>query len=134
MNEIGKRIRKSRKTAGLSVPKLGALIGKCTETVYRYESGKYVPSISTLKKIARVLDVSQEYLLGIPKSLEHVMLIEFSREVGPYSTDAVALFNANRISEGEAMRCIEAGEYNDNVLCMPKSQWVSIFKDGKEES
>lgn len=132
MTEIGERIRAAREIAGLEPCELGNLIGKGSQTVWRYETGRYEPSVSTLRKIAEVLDVSLEYLLGIAKPLEHVKLIEFSEELGPYRMDKVALVNGNRISEEEAKRCIEAQEYNDNVLCIPKKQWVSLFKDDRE--
>lgn len=132
MNEIGARIKAAREATGLSKAELGDLIGKSCRTVYRYESGDIELSVSVLKEIAKVLDVSLSYLLGLPRPLTHVMLIEFQRELGSYKIDEVALFNINRISEEEAMRHAASEEYNDNVLCIPKRQWVALFKDGKE--
>ncbi len=66
-------------------------------------------------------------------SLSHIMLIEVVRELGPYRTDQVVLFNINRISEEEALRHVEAGSYNENVLVIPKKQWISLFRDGRED-
>ena len=129
---IGDRIKKARIEAGMSQPELAERLGKCTRTVVRYETGITEPSVSMLEKIAALLDVSLGYLLGISKPLAHVKLVEYVHEQGPYSTEEVALFNINKISHRDAMWCVEAGEYNDNVLCMTKRQWVSLFRDGKE--
>ena len=65
-------------------------------------------------------------------NLSHVKMSEAKEFVGPYETDMVILFNINRISHAEAIRCAQAGEYNKNVLCIPKQQYVALFQDGKE--
>ena len=64
--------------------------------------------------------------------LDHIKLVEVKHQLGPYTMDEVVLFNINRISKDEALRAVEAGEHNDNVLCIPRSQWISLFKDGTE--
>lgn len=65
-------------------------------------------------------------------NLSHVKMSEAKEFVGPYEMDMVILFNINRISHAEAIRCAQAGEYNKNVLCIPKQQYVALFRDGKE--
>ena len=64
--------------------------------------------------------------------LSHVKLIEAEHCSGPYRMDKVILFNINRISQEEAAWYAEAGEYNENVLCIPKKQWLALFRDGEE--
>lgn len=67
-------------------------------------------------------------------SLSHVKMSEAKEFVGPYEMDVVILFNINRISHAEAIRLVQAGEYNKNVLCIPKQQYVSLFRDGEGET
>ena len=66
------------------------------------------------------------------KDLSHVMMLEVEHHIGPYRMEEVVLFNSNRISEEEAYQLVQAGEYNDNVLCIPKKQWISLFNNGEE--
>lgn len=61
-------------------------------------------------------------------------MIEIDYQIGPHLMEKVVLFNKNRITLEEAIRVVKAGEYNDNVLVMPKKQFVSLFRDGKEMS
>ena len=61
--------------------------------------------------------------------LSHVALIEYKEHIGPYVIDKVILYNENNVTEAEALRIVKADEYNDNVLCMPKKQWLALFKN-----
>lgn len=65
-------------------------------------------------------------------SLPHVELIEYTEEIGPYSTEKVALLNGNHMTEEDALRYIEAEKYHPNIILMTKEQWVQVFRDGKE--
>ena len=68
----------------------------------------------------------------MPTDLSHIKMFEVEHQIGPYITGEVVLFNINRISQKEAVDCVEAGRYNDNVLVLPKKQWISLFRNGKE--
>ena len=70
--------------------------------------------------------------VGNSSDLSHIMLMEVAHQIGSYTMDEVVLFNINKISKTDALRAVEGGTYNENVLCIPKSQWISLFKDGKE--
>ena len=61
-----------------------------------------------------------------------VMSIEFVESCGHIEQEMVALYNDNQISEKDALRVIKSGDYNDNVLVIPRRQWISLFRDGKE--
>lgn len=61
--------------------------------------------------------------------LSHVKMIEYVRQIGDYEVDEVALFNINHISADEARRLIAAGEYHRDLLCIPKVQYLSLFKN-----
>jgi transcriptional regulator with XRE-family HTH domain len=51
------RCKELRTARGLSIRKLAEKAGVSTETIYSIEHGKRQPSIRTLGKIARALDV-----------------------------------------------------------------------------
>lgn len=62
-------------------------------------------------------------------NLSHIMLLEIEEDYGSFRIPKVILFNRNKVSQEEALRLVRAGEYNDNVLCIPESQWRSLFQD-----
>lgn len=61
---LGTRIKVARQRAGLSQPALGRKLGKSTTTVYRWETNRNEPSISTLRDVAAALRVSLAELIG----------------------------------------------------------------------
>lgn len=63
---IGRRIRSSREARGLTIKEVAEAIGLSESTISRYESG-YVAKIKipVLTSIANVLNVQEEYLLGV---------------------------------------------------------------------
>lgn len=69
MNIIALRIKECRERIGLSAEQLGEKIGKAKTTIYRYESGfiEKMPS-SVLSDIAKALNVSPTYLMGIDET------------------------------------------------------------------
>jgi transcriptional regulator with XRE-family HTH domain len=54
----------ARKRKKLTQKELGSRVGINNLKISRYERGETVPKADTLKKIAMVLGVSMEYLLG----------------------------------------------------------------------
>lgn len=67
------------------------------------------------------------------KILGNINVVEFSESYGNIKFEKVAIFNANMISEDDALKMIKAGEYNANVLIMDKKQWINIFCNGKDD-
>ena len=59
--------------------------------------------------------------------LNHIMMIEFVEENGSFQIEKVALFNSEKIGEEEAMQIINTDSFDKNVLCIPKTQWESLF-------
>lgn len=63
---IGANIRTVREQKGLSQKELAAAIGVAATQYSRVETGKVMPTLKTLIKIAKVLDVPLEALVNAP--------------------------------------------------------------------
>lgn len=66
-----------------------------------------------------------------PNSLSHVMLIDdVEKTCGSVSLGMHSiLFNIDKISEAEARRIVDTGDYSPYVLCIPKEQFYGLFKN-----
>lgn len=58
------RLREERKSCGFTQAQMAELLGIRQPSYIRYENGTGEPSLETLVKIANILDVSVDYLLG----------------------------------------------------------------------
>ena len=65
----GKRIRELRKQAGLSQQSLAGLLAVSQDTVSLWECEKIVPPTEYLPKLAKIFDVSIDYLLDYTDEL-----------------------------------------------------------------
>lgn len=70
--DVGKRIKKLREKRGLSQAKLAEAVGVAKATVLRIEAGKQNPSAKVLKGVAKELNVSADYLLGLRIPAEEI--------------------------------------------------------------
>ena len=64
--KFGELIYKSRTKNNMSQAQLAKEIGVTDKAVSKWETGKSKPQVDTLKKLARVLNISIEKLLDIP--------------------------------------------------------------------
>lgn len=64
-NEFAERLKKSRKTAGLTQRQLADMIQVSPTGFAQYEQGRNDPSLLTLRRISKVLKVSSDELLGL---------------------------------------------------------------------
>ncbi len=62
MDDIGESIRTFREKAGVSQRKLGISLGLSDKAISAYESGRTVPSIETLIRIAEILNITLDDL------------------------------------------------------------------------
>lgn len=67
MVEFGERLRELRKQKNLTQKQLADLIGTKNSIISFYEVGDRLPSPEVIIKLASVLHVSADYLLGIEK-------------------------------------------------------------------
>ncbi len=61
---FGKRLRAMRMKHGLTQQKISELLGIALRTYQHYEEGNRSPSLDCLVKIADILNISTDYLLG----------------------------------------------------------------------
>ena len=64
MFDLGAELKKLRIQKGYSQPKLGEKLNKSVTTICRYENNEQTPPIDVLIKIARLYNVSIDYLIG----------------------------------------------------------------------
>jgi len=65
MSNITKNLRKLRKAKGLSQEKLARMADVANNTIIKIEAGKNQnPTLDTLKKMAKALDVSVDELIN----------------------------------------------------------------------
>lgn len=67
MVEIGEKLRRLRKQKNLTQKQLASLIGVQNSIISFYELGDRIPSPEIIIKLASVLHVSTDYLLGLEK-------------------------------------------------------------------
>ncbi|MDP9297694.1 MAG: helix-turn-helix domain-containing protein [Actinomycetota bacterium] len=79
---FGNRLREARIAAGLSQSELEELSGIPKARLSRYENGHVEPSIQTLARLARALNVSEASLLGDQRAvLEDFFTVLYDRGV-----------------------------------------------------
>jgi transcriptional regulator with XRE-family HTH domain len=93
---FGQRLRETRIRAGYSQSDLEEISGIPKARLSRYENGHVAPSIQTLERLARALEVSEASLLGDDRALmEEFFAVLTARGVRIQTSDqAIALGNA----------------------------------------
>ena len=65
LNNLGQRIRSARKSAGFTHEALAELIGVSRTAVVHWEADDSDPTLGNLIRLAELLYVSTDYLLGV---------------------------------------------------------------------
>jgi len=88
---FGQRLRETRVGAGMSQSDLEGISGIPKARLSRYENGHVAPSIQTLERLAKALDVSEASLLGDRRAmLESFFNVLHERGVRISSTEQAA--------------------------------------------
>jgi transcriptional regulator with XRE-family HTH domain len=75
----GDRLRRERENRGFTQVELGTRIGTGPNQISRYENGQADPSLFQLKRLAKELQVTTDYLLGlVDHKDEHIQEPELS--------------------------------------------------------
>ncbi|MDE6585841.1 MAG: helix-turn-helix domain-containing protein [Clostridia bacterium] len=64
MNDLGTRIRELRIERGLTQPQLAKMVGVTNAVISFWENNVNEPKASYVKKLAKSLNVTTDYLLG----------------------------------------------------------------------
>jgi len=124
---FGQRLREARIAAGLSQSELEDISGIPKARLSRYENGHVEPSIQTLARLARALNVSEASLLGDQRAiLEDFFNVLYDRGVRIVSSE-----QAGRIANAVAdlMSAFAASEPADEDPALPAVEMPSV--DGR---
>lgn len=97
MISFAKRLKELRKRNQFTMLALGNRIGVAKSTIAGYESGFREPSLTVVISLAKALDVSTDYLLGIsdyPKAVDYSTLnnvMEIPKASGEFQWDGMIL-------------------------------------------
>lgn len=100
---IGDIIRELRKEAGYSQTELGNKLNITASAIGMYEQNRRLPDVENLIKLAKIFDVSTDYILGIENNSKNYI-----------SKDSKFNSNYNAMKEAFFIRFIKL--YNDNKL------------------
>lgn len=62
---LGQRLREARMVRGFTQPEMSKRLRLSLRTYQKYEEGSRNPQLDTLAEIARTLDVTTDWLLGL---------------------------------------------------------------------
>ena len=68
LNEIQKRSREEIRNSGIPQREIAAAIGVSAQTDSRYMTDNIFPSLDTLARLCKLLDISADYILGLNDS------------------------------------------------------------------
>lgn len=89
-HNIGAQLRQVREKKGLTLVELGKLSGVSYTHISEIERGKTSPSLKTLEKLARVLDISTSYFLQVETAFSLGEKIRRLREKQNYTQQQLA--------------------------------------------
>ena len=111
---FGERLRRLRKSKGLTQSQLGDLCRVSMMTILRWEKEERPPRTDELKKLAAALDVTEDELLnGVPEQGGWVLQIKIATEFKEEIIDM----------RGQIMPVIS------NLTCTPKGGGLSLYGD-----
>ena len=85
--ELGDNMMLLRKKKGLSQAELGKQIGTSGDVIGRYERKDIKPSIEVVEKIATVLEVSIDYLIGRTNTILDKETLKRLEDISKLSSD-----------------------------------------------
>lgn len=124
MNNIGNRIKRARKSLGVSQKELANDIGVTPMTLYRYESGQVAVTVEMLTIIANALDIDVDMLLASDEKYNIYELFHFSRHID---------YESPKIKE-LAQRIFELTILQEHIKESGKSIVFSILASDKADS
>lgn len=71
-NNLASQLKKARNHSGIRVDEIANKLGVSQQTYYNYESGNREPSADNLRTLAKIYNVSVDYLLGLDSNLSPI--------------------------------------------------------------
>jgi transcriptional regulator with XRE-family HTH domain len=93
MTTHSQRIRDRRKTLGLSQEELAALVGTNQTQISRYEVGENDPTGETLAALAKALQTTTDYLLGLTDKVSFPAFAE--GDLNPLEREAIDVLRSS---------------------------------------
>lgn len=72
LNNLASQLKKARNHSGIKVAEIASRLGVSQQTYYNYESGTREPSVENLRAIAKIYNVSVDYLLDLDIELSPI--------------------------------------------------------------
>lgn len=101
MNEFAERLKKLRKEQAYTQQQLASLLGVSKSAISMYENGEREPELSIIQKIANILHVDMEELVGTAADDETLSLSPFQ------NMEKLIARNGKQLTEDERNRLIE---------------------------
>ena len=105
---VGERIRAVRKERGMTQKEVADICGMADSAIRKYESGRQMPKMKTLQRIADALGVPWMYLFD--------PIAAFSDALHSGLVDPAAIAKELNVSEGLVKDMIDGKEQQDPVL------------------
>jgi transcriptional regulator with XRE-family HTH domain len=111
---LGARIFHLRKERGWSQPELGRRIGTSGDIIGRYERGEMTPSVEVARKLAQILAVTVDYLVGehdLPEALKDPAMLDRWKaleEIAPEDRERILYLVDGLIRDARARRAYTA--------------------------
>jgi transcriptional regulator with XRE-family HTH domain len=126
--ELGRRLREARLAAGLSQLELQDVSGIPKARVSRYENDHVDPSLRTLGRLARALNVNEATLLGDGRDVVQEFFLRLRARGITIATKAEAGVLADRLSD------LLASEAQGSAPAAPSEQPRSGGKGGRADA
>lgn len=91
---LGKRIKEFRKAKNLTQEQLAEKIGIGTNNISYFETGRYTPTLETMKKLADALDTEiYEFYIFTPQKTYEDIKLELIKEINLNEKSTRQLYN-----------------------------------------
>lgn len=126
-NNIGKKIKELRVSAGMTLKNLSDKTGLSIGFLSQLERGLTTIAIDSLEKIARVLEVDVTYFFNVSKDKKDIVIKSYEKEVNQVMNNHIIYNLTNHIQQRELMpRYIE-------ILPMQEQEDIDVYSHKGEE-
>ena len=126
---LGGRIKKCRIENGLNQNDLAKMLNVSQTTITSWENKKQEPSLEKIKKLAIILNVSEEYLIGIDNQTKQNLIYLQSDDYIYSNNNYLSKMEVNKITElKNNINIIEKENFKNNNLNKTKNNIIKILE------